>query len=565
MNDTSRAVAYYRMSTDRQEDSIERQRSQVELYAARHGYAITREYIDEGIAGDEERKRKGFLRMLEDAAHLRDFSIILCDDKDRFGRFDSITSGYYIKPLRDVGVRLETVAQGRADWTSFAGRVTDAVLQEAKKIESQATSRRVLTQMVMMAKQGKWLGGRPPYGYDVVHDAETGKKLVPGDPIKVRAVQLMFRMFAEGATLEAIGKALFDRGVPNPKGGAFWNTTTIRVTLRNRKYVGDMTWNTGHEGKYSELRNGQVTTNDMRKPGRAWNPTADWIVRPDVHEALVPREQYECVQARLDQNAKKAGPFGGRRSPAARKFLLTGLLVCSHCGWRMIGTTWEQEVRYYKCGRYHAEGRHSCQANCIREGGLLRCIVDKLTEVMLNPANLQKLRDELRWQCKAEAAKSPGQVRGLERRAKDIDCKIEQGLERIAIVPGDLVPDLAAKIRAWKAEREQVEQELRGALKTGRLGEDELEAAVRLAESCLFDLRDAMEKGDSWQARAILTELVSKIELEFEHRPKGNRTKSTFRRGIIYVRPQPDLDLSVLNCLNGTGAIPIPAAPNATG
>src|SRR6516162_3904125 len=218
MNDTSRAVAYYRMSTDRQEDSIERQRSQVELYAARHGYAITREYIDEGIAGDEERKRKGFLRMLEDAAHLRDFSIILCDDKDRFGRFDSITQGYYVKPLRDAGVRLETVAQGRVDWSSFAGRITDAVLQEAKKIESQANSRRVISWMLQMAGNGKWLGGAPPYGYRLADDPKLGKRLVPGDAREVEAVRLMFRLYGQrGFTLAQVAEELYLRAIPPPE------------------------------------------------------------------------------------------------------------------------------------------------------------------------------------------------------------------------------------------------------------------------------------------------------------------------------------------------------------
>src|SRR5947199_56221 len=110
------AVAYYRMSTDKQEDSIDRQRSQVELYAERRGYKIIREYRDEGIAGDEEEKRKGFMRMMRDA-QTGQFEVILVDDKDRFGRFDSITQGFYIHPLRRAGVRLETVAPRAIDST----------------------------------------------------------------------------------------------------------------------------------------------------------------------------------------------------------------------------------------------------------------------------------------------------------------------------------------------------------------------------------------------------------------------------------------------------------------
>jgi DNA invertase Pin-like site-specific DNA recombinase len=121
----SNAVAYYRMSTDRQEDSIDRQRAQVEAYAARQGYVIVRDYIDEGIAGDEERKRKGFLRMLQDATATGDFSIILCDDKDRFDRFDSITSWVETAMLRcSAGVRgLPPIRpRGRCSWAACTGR-----------------------------------------------------------------------------------------------------------------------------------------------------------------------------------------------------------------------------------------------------------------------------------------------------------------------------------------------------------------------------------------------------------------------------------------------------------
>src|SRR5262245_23072822 len=99
------AAAYFRMSTLRQEDSIERQRSTVVPYAERNGYAIVQEYVDEGLSGSEEGKRKAFMQMLADAQRGK-FQLILCDDQDRFARFDSITFGYYVKPLRDVGIIL---------------------------------------------------------------------------------------------------------------------------------------------------------------------------------------------------------------------------------------------------------------------------------------------------------------------------------------------------------------------------------------------------------------------------------------------------------------------------
>jgi hypothetical protein len=51
------AAAYYRMSDPRQDASVERQRSQVVPYAAKHGYEIVREYTDDGIPDDEIERR----------------------------------------------------------------------------------------------------------------------------------------------------------------------------------------------------------------------------------------------------------------------------------------------------------------------------------------------------------------------------------------------------------------------------------------------------------------------------------------------------------------------------
>ena len=126
------AVAYYRMSTDRQDTSIASQRNEVEQYAAKHGYTIVREYKDEGISGDATDKRRGFLRMIADANDRGDFEAILCWDQDRFGRFHSLEAGYWIHPLMKAGIHLATIAQGRIAWDEFTGRLMFAIQQEGK-------------------------------------------------------------------------------------------------------------------------------------------------------------------------------------------------------------------------------------------------------------------------------------------------------------------------------------------------------------------------------------------------------------------------------------------------
>jgi DNA invertase Pin-like site-specific DNA recombinase len=52
MSEVIAAVTYSRPSITDQEQSIDRQREQVERYAAARAYRVAGEYMDEGIAGD---------------------------------------------------------------------------------------------------------------------------------------------------------------------------------------------------------------------------------------------------------------------------------------------------------------------------------------------------------------------------------------------------------------------------------------------------------------------------------------------------------------------------------
>ncbi len=106
------AVGYLRRSTEKQEQSLTDQRTQIERYAADNGFRVVRWYQDDGISGDDTHKRAGFLEMHRAACNGRDFEAIIVWDQDRFGRFDSIEAGHWIHPLRNAGVRLVTVAEG---------------------------------------------------------------------------------------------------------------------------------------------------------------------------------------------------------------------------------------------------------------------------------------------------------------------------------------------------------------------------------------------------------------------------------------------------------------------
>ncbi len=124
------AVAYIRMSSDKQEASPKQQREEITALA-KGRYKVVRWYIDEGISGADT-SRAEFRRMISDASELQDFEAVLCWDQDRFSRFDPAEANYYWHTLRMSGVRIETVNQGLIDLEDLGGWLTASVNQHAK-------------------------------------------------------------------------------------------------------------------------------------------------------------------------------------------------------------------------------------------------------------------------------------------------------------------------------------------------------------------------------------------------------------------------------------------------
>jgi DNA invertase Pin-like site-specific DNA recombinase len=519
-----RAAAYYRASTLKQEDSTDRQRSQVVPYAERKRYQIVREYVDEGVSGGEILKSRDFQRMLRDA-QTGAFEVIVCDDKDRFGRFDAIDLGEVVAPLRRKGVRLDAVAQGLVDWESFSGRITDAVLQEAKNLEQEAISRRVLTNQLLKAQKGVTTGGRPPYGYRWEAGGDGLNRLVP-DGHKAEVVRFIFERYDRGETLYAVAEELHRRGVASPRGGTRWTRSVVQRVLTNRRYVGDYTWGVHPSGKrHRYAKDGLRATPRAHKKQDA-TPQEEWIVRPDAHEPLIDRDTFERVQARLQGNRSLTTPHrcGGN-------FVLSRLLVCGHCGAYLVGVT-EYGRRRFVCGGYLAYGKGHCRRNKVGEKALVNLLLKKLQEAFLDPDNLRRLREEAAA-LQAER-RGEGNLSRLRRAADALEKKIRQGNERLLILPADRVAGAVETLRAWEAELKSVRDEQRRA--EGESPAEDLEKSIAAAETVLWRLQEAWREQDAPLMRRLFREMLSKVELRWSFRTAGKRTFARLSGGMVHLQ-----------------------------
>ena len=211
-------------------------------------------------------------------------------------------------------------------------------------------------------EQGRYLGGRPPYGYRLgdagphpnkAHAAwgRRAHKLEP-DPDTAPVVRWMFAQRLAGHSAARITRALNDAGIPCPSAadparnphrtGAGWTLRTVAAILGNPRYTGRQVWN--QQRTDFDLVDPANTGLGHRQVQR-WNLPEGWVIsKHPAHPALVSEADFIAAQ---DTTAPR-GPAG----PAARRYLLAGLLACGRCG-RRLESAWSNGKPAYRCRHGH--------------------------------------------------------------------------------------------------------------------------------------------------------------------------------------------------------------------
>jgi site-specific DNA recombinase len=557
-----RAVAYYRMSTDRQEDSIDRQEQGVAACAAARGYQLTAEYRDEGIAGDVFDRRPGFQKMLA-AAGRKEFDVVLVDEPSRLSRQNPIeVIEKVIAPLRRASVKIDTVSKGPLDYESLAGLIMLTVHAHESKEESVNRSRRTIGGVARRAAAVGYFGSMPPLGLRVERDVDpatakvTARRYVVGPEEEVQAVRFIFEAVADrGWSLRRICRELEARAVKPPSGNGMgankaagrWNAGTVRKILRNRKYVGDLTWGEVRQGKYHEWRSGNVEVVGPRhgargRPARAARaPAEDVVIVPDVIPAIVGRDLFARAGAALELAQKRTSP-----SDAAR-YLFTHMLTCGDCGAFLRGQP-DHGRKGYICAKYKEYGKGACRRNTVAEAVILKAAVAALKDDVLSPARLDAVEAEMERRLKAEH--QSGEADRLRKQIAKIGRDVAQGNANLALLPADRLPGVVAQVRQWEGERAGLEERLHD-LESGGA---EMKAVLAEARKQLWRLRDALEADDEELQSTVIREVVSKAEVRFAHeRTHGRRSPTGKTRLmsrpcglVLYTRPGLGLSAPVL-------------------
>jgi len=566
----TRAVGYLRRSTDRQEQSIPDQQRAVEAFAHEQGLHLLRCYIDDAISGTSTVGRRAFQQMIEDARSPScDFGVVIVYDVKRFGRIDNDEAGYYRHVLRQAGVEVLYASEG------FTGDGTDDLLRPVKQWQARQESkdlakvaiRGLVSKATIRQRSGTgtnsaggvsggasggfWMGGAPPYGYDLRYQSQAGEflfdlryqrdgtkqvldqrhhlvrtlargesisvskrdrcTLVPSDRERVKTIESIFRLYIqERKGLKAIADQLNRDGVPTARGPEWssiysgqWAMSTVRAILVNPAYAGDLAWNRRTDARFFRIA-GDGRAIERKSTGAHGlrrlesNDPSDWIVTEDAHPPLVPRRVFQQAQKLLKHAAEQFQGAtladsevvtGGWSGPRAR-FLLSGLVRCSRCQSRYEGCT-------DPSGRKTDDGTPRSKCYSYACGGYIRRGKSVCRRGAVPQAQMEEAVVDAVLKCYKGLGGAEGRKRlsaliaesvGAEReRATVRQGEIEVALEHLDATVRNLLDNLTA------ANRSVADQRLR-----------ELQAERKRLETEAEDLERATLKGQ--EVRALTDE-----------------------------------------------------------
>ncbi|WP_461036108.1 recombinase family protein [Streptomyces mayteni] len=225
------------------------------------------------------------------------------------------------------------------------------------KREIARTRIRVRSAMTVQTRdQGRYQGGRPPYGYRLVDAGPHPNRGLARRGVRIRRldvdaecgpiVRWIFAQRLERHSVARITRALNDAGIPCPsaadpernghRSNCNWGLTAVRAILANPRYTGRQVWN--RQRTDHELLDPDNTSLGHRDVMR-WNAPEDWVIsHHQAHPALVDEADFVAVQ-----NIRAP-----RENAPGRVYLLAGMLRCGICERRME-SCWTHGCPVYRC------------------------------------------------------------------------------------------------------------------------------------------------------------------------------------------------------------------------
>ena len=267
-------------------------------------------YIDEGITGTSTKKRKNFIRMMEDAKEGK-FDLIVTREVSRFAR-NTVDTLQETRKLKKIGVEVYFTEDNIWTFNDEDGELKLTIMATLAQNESKKTSQRVKAGQMISFQNGVFYGTGNILGYDKV-----GKDLIVNEE-QAEIVRFIYSEYLNGKGTVIIANTLTRREAKTSTGLINWSPTYISRVLRNPFYSGIIVYRKSYIPDYLE-----------QKPKINYGEVEQVIVE-GKHEPLVSKEDFKKVQQIMDSHSKPI-KVGRRQANGVAKNIWSKKLVCE-CG-----------------------------------------------------------------------------------------------------------------------------------------------------------------------------------------------------------------------------------------
>ncbi|MCX5679259.1 MAG: recombinase family protein [Candidatus Omnitrophica bacterium] len=366
-----RCAIYTRVSTseglEQEFTSLDNQRESAESYIQSQkseGWIILPEvYDDPGYTGANT-ERPALQKLISDIKENK-IDCVVVYKVDRLSR-SLLNFSQLLEFFDQNNVTFVSVTQAFNTNTSM-GRLTLNILLSFAQFEREIISERTRDKMGASKMRGKWIGGRPPLGYDL--DKEKHKLFVNKEEAKI--VKEIFDLYLEKRSLLSVAIALNEKDRKtktytalkgNKFGGIKFKSTNIQLTIKNVFYIGKV----GYRG---QLYDGE-------------------------QERIISDEVFQKAQAILADNRRERKIAGTTKNIG----LLSHILRCKACDSTMYiiyTMKGKHKYQYYLCMSAQKRGYNSCPTRLVAaqsmENKVMTCLRQISKESKLDPKTWETL------------------------------------------------------------------------------------------------------------------------------------------------------------------------------
>jgi len=388
-----RAAVYVRFSSQQQSDSysIEYQLQETTKYIELKGYTFAGSYIDAAKTGKKTAGRDALDSMTADAKRGK-FDRIVVYSFSRSFRNTRDALNYNHDLMTNHGVVMESVIEP-IDFTNPHGKFSGTNLFAMHELQSDIIAAHVRSGMYIAAQKGYFLGGTPPFGYELIGTGEFSRgkerKKYRLHPVNAELVKRMFEMYADGFSIKSIRQMFNDAGVTAQRGGAM-SKSTIAKMLKNDFYIGTREYTI-----------------------KGYEPLKILNAVPAIIDVSV----WARVQKR---HASKK-----QAQPRERKQLypLTGKIVCGCCDSHFTGISMRPKkdavYNYYHCSGRNERG--TCRNKSIKKSVIEKYCLQQIREHILNNDSIARISAKIAANANANPDELNDKVIQLKRRRDKIN------------------------------------------------------------------------------------------------------------------------------------------------